>query len=630
MTTPFCPLPARSVLALAVSAALLAACGGGGGGSSASGGGGGATTLSGTVAVGAPISSATITIKGANGATVSATAGDDGRFSGVDLSGLTAPYRIEACGLVDGAQSCYYAMAGAAGVANVTPLSHAALALAHGGDPADAFASNSPPSLSSVTSRMDTLRDALAPVLTAAGLSASVDLATLDFDADHTGLDKVLDAVKVSTGQSGGHAMVQMEGRIGAGNFLIDDSSSQGSGTLTGSNLSVDLSGIGTVFDALSTAVGQATISACASTMTSAAILDSNFKLLMGDDNGGVAVLTASNMPTTICTLASDGGLLGGHVAHPVLHDCDFSGNDKYCTVGFDIVHAGVVLDAAELAVVHRQGSTGWQLVGQPSSYQIHVNASVQRTVRVNASASPQYYRAISFDILASDGSSAHAVRAAKVYLRDASGTGWESAPVATLSDSGCSTEVRLTITGSSCGSTWMGLDNNGNGFGNLADGDAVIDAFFQRGRVVRIDLYSDTAGTTLLSSETRRIAGVPPKSADLASVPWLELDASVKTALQAYDSGSSATSMTVSWASNKIVAAKDVSVCGDSSCSPRAHASFTSAEVQARSTSLSLSSLTLTASGFKEVSLYGRDRDGLGVSANYVSCSNSDSNCPQ
>ncbi|MGE5452944.1 MAG: hypothetical protein ACM3VZ_14010 [Acidobacteriota bacterium] len=570
------------------------------------------------------MSNATVTIKGANNVTVTATAGDDGHYSGANLTGLTAPYRVEACGVVDGAQTCYYSMVSGSGVANVTPLTHAALALAQHGDASSAF-SSTPPAVDDVRTHMQALQTALAPVLTAAGLSSATDLATLSFNADRTGMDKVLDAVKVNAGVSGGHAFVQLEGRVSAGNFLIDDTGTSTTSSLTGGNMAVDMSGMSAPFEGMSTAIGQNSEAGCLGSAGWASIFDAQFIMNMEGSS-----VTAGTFPTMVCHMGAMGGLLGGRVAHPVVHDCDFSHADKICTVSFDVIHGDVVFDGAELAVVQRNGQTAWKLLGMPSQYEVHVNAAVQRKVRVDlTSPVAHYYRAISFDIASMANGDPHAIRAAKVYLHDSQGSGWEATPIATLSDASgmtdCSAEVRLTYAGSQCGSTWMGLDSNAGGGGLISgasmNGDAVIDAFFQRGRVVKIDLYSDTLATHLVDTVYKRVEGVPPKWADLDSVAWLEVDSATKTHLMSYDSSTvGSQSIQVNWAANKIVSPKDISMSGAGE--PRAHDDFSLADVRSQSKTLDASAVTLTAGGFKLLSLFGRTRDGLGVETQYVSCS--------
>lgn len=612
------PVPSfRITLITATCLALLSACGGGGSSSDEPAAN---AALAGTIAVGAPMLNATVTVMDANGVTRSAAAAADGSYSGLSVDGLKAPFRLQACGLVDGQQVCYYAVVSQAGTANVTPLTHATVSLALGQDAGTMFnADGSAPSDTALAAKEQDLRDALGPVLDALGLGANVDFTSTAFSADRTGMDKLLDAVKITTGTDAGSgnqttSFVQVEGKIGSGNvFLGSDGTNTGS-LSAGNGLDVDLRGITTVFERLSAAIGSDSASACAVSMSGAGIFDAAFSLSM---DGG-ALLTASTAPAAICEMAAQSNLLGGVAANPVMRDCDFSGADKICTVGFDIVRNDVVFDGAELAVVLRSGSSTWQLLGRDSPYEIHVGAAVQRTVRVDlANAAPSYTRALSFDV----GDGGGVVHAARVYPHDASGIAWDTTPIAALDDHGCTGLGRLTIQGSSCGSSWVSLDNWGAS--DLTNGDALIDAFYKRGRQVKVELYADLAATQLVATVVKRIDGVPPKSAVLASVPWLELDASTKAALVSYD-GSSA-SFTASWAANTAVSAKDITFCLAGNCSGDASAAHEPIN-GTNSKSLTLRHLPAGAASYKQISLYGRDREQMGVSTNYVSCGGAES----
>ena len=60
-------------------------------------------------------------------------------------------------------------------------------------------------------------------------------------------MDKLLDAVKISTGNDDGKTFVQVEGKLGSGNAYLDQDA--GSGTLSaGTDLDVDLRGISRIF----------------------------------------------------------------------------------------------------------------------------------------------------------------------------------------------------------------------------------------------------------------------------------------------------------------------------------------------------------------------------------------------
>ncbi len=614
----------RSLIAIACTcAALVSACGGGGGAAQTTVPPVTPTSISGTVAVGAPMLNAVVTIKDSLGATISGSAAADGTFSGLSVSGMTAPFRIEACGLVGGANTCYYSVVEKAGTANVTPLTHAAVSLALGRDAAAMFdpaASAAAPSEATLAAKKQNLLDALAPVLTAMGLSTTVDFASDAFSANRTGMDKLLDAVKITTGSDAAASgpastFVQVEGNIGSGNvFIGSDGTKSGTIVADTKGLNVDMTGISTLFATMSSAIGAADVSTCATAMSG--IFDPLFRLKA---DGGTP-LTATTAASGICTMASlaTPSLLGGVVANPVIKDCDLTGVDKICSVGFDIVKGDAVFDGAELAVVQRGGSTAWTLLGQTASDEIHIGAAVQRTLRVDiVDLNPSYTRALSFDVSNFDGT----VHAAKVYQHDVAGTGWETTPIATLDDSAaCSASIpRLTIVGSSCGSSWISLDNFG---GDLAGGDALIDAFYKRGRVVKVELFSDQAATQLSATFMKRVDGVPPKAAALSSIPWLELEDATKTALVGYD-GATAT-FTASWAGNATVSPKDITLCLASNCSGTAMAGHS--EIDGKHNGSTTKTLTWSptpagSSAYKQISLYGRDREQMGVSSNFISC---------
>lgn len=606
---------------------LLGACGGGGGGGS-TGSNAGASSMSGTVAVGAPMVNASLTLKDANGVVRTASVGSDGAYSGVDVSGLTGPFRVQACGLVEGSQACYYSVVTQAGRANVTPLTNATVSLAMGQDAAALFDSDAPaPSTASLDTQKQKLLTALQPVISTIVGSSSVDFATTAFAADRTGMDKLLDAVRISTGTSGGSApFVQIEGRLDGGNVYIDPASAP-AGTLGGDagKLGVNMSGISTVFSALSHAINAADSATCAGRMT-ANLFDDAFSLSIDHSTA----LTKASVATGLCTMAENQGFLGGVFADPVIKDCDFSGNDKFCTVTFNLVKGDSVMSGAELAVVQRQGGSAWRLLGQDSAYEIHVSATISRRVRVDRQdIAPTYTRAISLDIGTSYVSGVPVIGSARVYQRDLAGTGWEATPLAQLNagDSNCisAQTERLTIAGSSCGSTWYQLDNNSN---DTAAADVLVDNFFKRGRQVKIVLYADTNYTTVLDTVYKRIDGVPLKFADLPAFPWFELDATTKANLISYDG--SAASFSTTFALNRKVGAKDLSfyLAGNQSAMPRSQEIMPSA-IGATTTVLNLSShVPSAASDLKAVSVYGRTPEQMGVESVFISC-NAATNCP-
>lgn len=196
----------------------LAGCGGGssggdlevGDGNSGGGGAGGSapsTTLSGTVAGGAAVVGNVI-VTDSKGATKSAAIETTGRYS-IDVSGMTGPFLLKAAGTVGNTSVTYYSAATTAdvgGTVNVTPftdliVSNIAAQLAENyfntkGNLDNIGTLITPAALAAAETA---LQAKLQPVLTAMGLGTSVDLLRQSFNADHSGLDAVLDLVKVST-----------------------------------------------------------------------------------------------------------------------------------------------------------------------------------------------------------------------------------------------------------------------------------------------------------------------------------------------------------------------------------------------------------------------------------------------
>ncbi|MES2742272.1 MAG: carboxypeptidase-like regulatory domain-containing protein [Pseudomonadota bacterium] len=627
------------------SAVLLSGCGGGGSSAPV------AVTppvtvaskpMSGTVASGAPMLGATVTVKDANGVTRSAIAAADGTYSGVSTEGTTGPYSVQGCGVVDANYTCLYSVVQQAGVANVTPLTNATVALALGGDPAAMFSPTAPvapPSAAALEVQSQKLKVALADVLAKAGVS-NIDFATTAFTADRSGIDKVLDSIKISTGIDGGSnkSFVQMESIIGSGNVFLDQATAA-AGTIKASSApDVDLSGITTLFvQGMSTAIGAADRATCVSRMAAANLFDDSFTLDFDDQT----LVTKATAPAKICEFVDMGGLLGGAVANPVLRDCDFTTdtNQKICMVGFNIVRGENSFDGAELAVVLRP-NMGWKLLGRESVYDIHIGAAVQRTSRADlppgSIADLAYTRALSFDITGTDGVSATGVRAAKVYQRSLDGSAWETTPLVTLTlTDACIAAVqpderaRLAIVSTNndgnnggCGSSWLSLGDSG--MGQSADaaaaaGDLLIDNFYKRGRKVKVELYADVAASGTPVVLYKRVEGMPPKFAALAGFPWMEMDAATKTAMAAYDG--SASTFVVGWVPNRVISGKDVSVCLIGGCDGKDRGAQADIINGRSSQSVTIENKPTSAAGFKFVGLYGRNSDQLGVSTNYISC---------
>ena len=189
-----------NVFLMAMSIAMLVGCGGGGGG-------GGTTTieetpithaLSGVAAAGAPVSGI-VHVKGADGKTASITINANGVYS-INVTGITPPYIVYAEGTVDGTAIKIFSAGVAEGVINITPITDLILRNALGESAETAYDTWGTDSISGtkLAAAETVVQNQLKPVLDAAGVAADADLIATPFNADHTGLDAVLDVLNIS------------------------------------------------------------------------------------------------------------------------------------------------------------------------------------------------------------------------------------------------------------------------------------------------------------------------------------------------------------------------------------------------------------------------------------------------
>lgn len=183
---------------------MLSACGGGGG-SNSDAGGSATSTLSGTAAAGAPIVGQ-VTVKDALGNTKSALIAANGSYS-VDVTGMTAPFRLRAEGTVGGRTIRLHSYAEAADLnstVNITPFTDLIIANAAQQIASSFFDSQTITTLDAtvVADQEAALQSKLQEVFNAVGVDTAVDLLRTSFSADNSGLDAALDAVRVEVDTS--------------------------------------------------------------------------------------------------------------------------------------------------------------------------------------------------------------------------------------------------------------------------------------------------------------------------------------------------------------------------------------------------------------------------------------------
>lgn len=199
--------PKRKTTSLLVAGALAVLFGGcGGGGGSEPPPGPTPQTLSGTAAIGRPLARSPIYLKDARGAMKSAYTDDDGKFS-FDVTGLTAPFILRS------QDEGLYSYAGEAGTTNLTPFTTLITGIAAGDDPQKVY--DTPRSLN-IDQAMQALRDLLKPALKQLGVAETVDLMRTAFDANGTGLDAVIDAIRIPPPPSNSNVLTVTNAFTGA------------------------------------------------------------------------------------------------------------------------------------------------------------------------------------------------------------------------------------------------------------------------------------------------------------------------------------------------------------------------------------------------------------------------------
>lgn len=191
----------QSSLLLTLAAILtLAACGGSGG-STATSDNSSAIVISGTAAGGGAIFGS-VKIKDSLGATKIVATDVAGHYS-VDISGMTPPYLLHAYGVMAGRGINYLSAATSDnhnGVVNITPFTDIMVANLAGGHALTYFNASSPSAVNFTTAKLaaaqTALRTKFAQLFTSMGVSTSIDLLNSTFQADHSGIDAVMDVVR--------------------------------------------------------------------------------------------------------------------------------------------------------------------------------------------------------------------------------------------------------------------------------------------------------------------------------------------------------------------------------------------------------------------------------------------------
>lgn len=653
------PNPGATVRVSAPLSALFAAlvlsgCGGGGGAAlptdapvAAPAPAPAPSTLSGSVAVGAPITDGKLRVLDATGATVVADVAiaANGTYPAITLTG-TAPWRLEACGYTGANYRCMYSVAQAAGTANVTPLTSAIMLLASGRAPESLMTgSASGLSATAVAGAQNTLRTSLAPVLVDAGVGATLDLVTGALVAgSRTGYDRVLDAVGVTIGTDA-RPFVQIVPRLGSGNVYMEQGSATvGTLAVNSGAATLSLQGLETLFTRMTAAALTPTTCADASTGMSS-LISGGASWSTGQGSAfGSTFSGAAAVGQNLCTFLAGGGAepsrLGSRFMSPVLGRCDFSGTAPVCAVSFAVQGADGRVEQVGNGIGVSFEAGGWKFKGDVHAVDINASARVQRSRRIDSGSgtvADQYSRALAFDIPALSG-----LACAKVAQRDATGAlvtlalfkphagvGLErlSAWRGTMDGASRSLDPAVGST-RSADDTWLELPQG-------EAGDTAVRNFYRGGREVTVSLYSDsqcitafTAPGSSRSSFAVEVEGVPPVWAALPGLPWPNLSDSAKAALRGLVvPASSSASLAVDWGYTQgPVGVGSITYCSDRAlCGSGGAGRLADANLRPSATSMALrvgtAGTAVEVGSYKMLALHGRTSDGMGLQSNHMSC---------
>ena len=317
-----------TILAASISIALVAC--GGGGDSAITPITPTTATLTGTAASGAPIVG-TVTIKDSSSTpkTKTVTIAADGKYT-VDVSDMTSPFMMRADGTVGGRSYSLYSAAASSdinGTVNITPLTDLIVANIAGQVASSIYTSGNFSSLTpAALSQAETnLQQRLQPVLTALGLDTAIDLLRATFNANHTGLDAVLDVLRVTVAPDGLSATIK---NVITNQQITDDLANPSditqvndvTGVITGAT---DLQQIVTQFDAWSALFATSLPSSTNPALL--ALFDSTFKF-DGED-----------LPTLLTDLTTNSLLIGAKFTNITLDTLTATEAD----VSFSVLYSG-------------------------------------------------------------------------------------------------------------------------------------------------------------------------------------------------------------------------------------------------------------------------------------------------
>jgi len=508
-------------------------------GSGAGGGtGGSSSVVSGVAVAGAPIIG-TVTIKDSSTPAVTkfAVIEANGNYS-IDVKGLTAPFMLRADGTVGGRSYSIYSAAALAdinGTINVTPLTDLIVAniagqLASTFFTAGNFSNVTPAELDAQAAA---LKARLLPILTAVGVSGSIDLLRTSFAADHTGLDAALDILRVDIDPNTAIATITS---IINNQVITDNLASQADATvINGTGVAAGLSDVQLILGVFTTFTNLFATSLPAGGATNATLLalyDPTF--LLDGENRSVFLSNIATDPTMIGLKFTNVSLVQGSLLPA-------TGSPTSASVSFKVIQGGTPHDDIIFNLI-KTGSV-WTITGNGriGNAKASVFARLQDTPSPNSidsglQFSIQNNGGSTFDyaIVSGPGLPAHTLTTTTggVLFFNKPGNSFGAAAIGTAYNGSSTTPIN------SYGHNQVPLNNTQIGL--IPDNSVYTIELFEDGGTMA------TGNDTVVATYTSAIGRRPYLSTELAVASFAPISAPTKQALFTF--GSAGGTSTVSW----------------------------------------------------------------------------------
>lgn len=308
--------------------------------------------LTGTAAGGAAIVG-TVVVKGALGVTKTSVIEADGSYE-VDVTGLTAPYRLRAQGTVGGKSyklHSYVEEASVDSTVNITPFTDLIIANTAQQLAANFFDSNADTNLdpAELDAQEDALQAKLQNVFDALGLDTAIDLLSSSFSADHSGIDAALDLISIETGDD----------NIATITNLLDNSSITDDITDTDDNDTVIVVDVDSVGEAVSDTIAISNVFAAFTNEFSEGL---PAKETIEDYFHADFINEDESLAEFFTDILTDPSMIGIEFISLTINDLDSTAGTAM--VNFSVVFGGVVDAEIEQWFVAKHETLGWQLLG--------------------------------------------------------------------------------------------------------------------------------------------------------------------------------------------------------------------------------------------------------------------------